>query len=98
MVLAHMIYYQDFPPNNKIWGSLLEEGNALGGMMARGSELGARGRMGGTRIGIAARGSELGLGAREDWMDGTRIGTGDSRISLRTILCEIVLEKSGIFN
>ena len=67
------------PPNSKVWGSLLEKGNAPG-WMARGSELGARGRSWGPAkpdkwrwvargSELVARGSELGAGwhAERNW-------------------------------
>ena len=58
-----------FPPNSKVWGSLLEKGTRWAGWVARGSELGAR------RTGSVARGSELGA-RRPDggsWGRGRRV-------------------------
>ena len=50
-----------FPPNSKVWGSLLEKGSAPG-------------RMGGTRIGAGGPGLAAGSVARGSyWMGGTRM-------------------------
>ena len=63
-----------FAPNSKVWGSLLEKGNARAGWVARGSELGACAGL----TGWVGRGSEPGGGwhAGRSWAPTQRLPGG----------------------